>query len=585
MNLLSITMDKNRCLSPDAYTLGVERDHQIDRIVLSTDKSFNETSIADSTVSLHLKAEDGYTYNAVCEESFVEGDRVYFIFPVTREMTCTSGNVKIEFHFDNPSVAFSFTSRSADFIIAKPLTDTDKVQSDYPGMLSDVLSTVAGFSSKISNTQSQVSTLDTMVGELFDTQNENTRAIKRVEAFVGYTDADILGLEADFENNTFTRLAGARGLEAGADFDGFAMYKRRRCNVGDNGSILAYFGDEGYRDDGTNGQVMVYQPKFYYRVVPIKLEKQKNEGYHILKANYYICATPKIGFKLHPAFYDAEGKEADYILFSAYEGSVENSLLRSVSGAKPACSYSRSEFENLAKGRGEGWHIETIKAVSANQLLMLIEFASFNAQSAIGKGVCDFGISTTVNRASYTGSTASLGNGTGCADETVNEISGVEVTYTDEGKTAVSYRGMENVWGNIYKFATGVTAIGKGESKTMTICDNFSFTDAGNTSDYHEVAFSTTSIQSYITSFGFGNEYYDWVFLPSYLERLAATSEHPVGDNTVIDAASYTGYRNFFYGGHWGNGVAAGVFSYHTQNSVTGKYTFVGARLMYVKGV
>ncbi len=97
---------------------------------------------------------------------------------------------------------------------------------------------------------------------------------------------------------------------------------RKRCNVADNGTITAYYGDTNYADDGTNGQVMVYQPKFYYKVVPLKLEKNVDTGigYHIRKANYYVSDTPKAGFKPHPAFYDENGNEVDYILYSAYEG-------------------------------------------------------------------------------------------------------------------------------------------------------------------------------------------------------------------------------------------------------------------------
>lgn len=62
-----------------------------------------------------------------------------------------------------------------------------------------------------------------------------------------------LGLRADFVNNVFTRLGDAVGLNGGSDFDGFAMYQRRRCNLADNGTVNAYYGDSGFKVDGTNG--------------------------------------------------------------------------------------------------------------------------------------------------------------------------------------------------------------------------------------------------------------------------------------------------------------------------------------------
>lgn len=98
--------------------------------------------------------------------------------------------------------------------------------------------------------------------------------VEDIKAYIGYTDEDIAGLCVDYENKTFTRLAGAVGLSQGADFDKFTMYGgRKRCNVLDDGTITAYYGDKNYAEDGSNGQVMVFQPKFYYKVVPLKLEK------------------------------------------------------------------------------------------------------------------------------------------------------------------------------------------------------------------------------------------------------------------------------------------------------------------------
>ncbi len=72
----------------------------------------------------------------------------------------------------------------------------------------------------------------------------------------------------------FTRLAGAVGLNAGNDFDKFSMFGgRRRCNVEADGTITAFYGDEGFTITDNTVQVMVYQPAFYYKVVPIKMDK------------------------------------------------------------------------------------------------------------------------------------------------------------------------------------------------------------------------------------------------------------------------------------------------------------------------
>ena len=98
--------------------------------------------------------------------------------------------------------------------------------------------------------------------------------IADLAGYVGYTEDDVYGVEIDFANRIFTRLAGAVGKTPGADFDSFLAFGgRKRCNLSDAGVVNAYFGDAGYIEDGSNGQVMVEQPKFYYKVVPLKMEK------------------------------------------------------------------------------------------------------------------------------------------------------------------------------------------------------------------------------------------------------------------------------------------------------------------------
>ena len=71
-----------------------------------------------------------------------------------------------------------------------------------------------------------------------------------IESYIGYNSKDIYGLEADFDNLIFTRLAAA----VGANFDTVAPWKDiRRCNLADDGTVNAYYGDTGYIEDGSNG--------------------------------------------------------------------------------------------------------------------------------------------------------------------------------------------------------------------------------------------------------------------------------------------------------------------------------------------
>jgi hypothetical protein len=429
-----------------------------------------------------------------------------------------------------------------------------------------------------------------------------------VKAYIGYTDDDIVGLCVDYENKTFTRLAGAVNLSQGADFNKFEMFGgRRRCNVSDDGTILAYYGDEGYTEDGSNGQVMVYQPAFYYKVIPLKLEKNTDSGigFHMRKVNYYVSSKPKTGFKLHPAFRDENGNAVNYILFSANEGSMydvsakayvndnadesityeDGDLLCSVVGKKPISGFrkgigTKANLETMAQNRGQGWHLETIKATSANQLLMMIELGIMNSQNGIGQGVVSITSNTAYNCSSLTGSTADLGNGTGQATETINEINGTQTTYTANGKTSVAYRGVENPWGNISKHINGINIWGDGTmgGGQPYIANNFTFNETKHSDNYEPVGFTLPNANGYIKAMGYGSEKYDWLFMPS---EIGGTSALPVGDYVYV-ASNLNGYRIIQQGGGCRSGDYAGGFYQITNGIVGGRSRGAGGRLLYV---
>lgn len=452
--------------------------------------------------------------------------------------------------------------------------------------------------------------LDALRSEDFNAQ-EILSGVTDIRAYLGMIETeDVLGITMDYKNKTCTRIAGAKNLTAGADFDKFSMYGgRKRCNVSDGGTINAYYGDEGYTEDGSNGQVMVYQPKFYYLVCPLEYDRQETGyGYHLRKANYYVSETQRAGFKLHPAFYDKNGNEVDYILMSAYEGCIydtsANAYLKndeqvmdaskdkfsSIAGARPATGVSqnltRPNIEQMAKNRGEGWHSLGIKTASMEQLLMIVEMGMMNLQTAIGQGVVNLpwttGSDTTSSYAGATGSTASLGNGTGRATETTTYEGGVATNNTADGKTSICYRGVENFWGNIWKFAYGVNIWGNGKMAggMPYICSDFNYAEEKNTDNYEGAGFTVTKANGYISAMGYSTKY-DWLFMAS---ECLGNSSLPVGDYTYI-TENLNGYRLALLGGSWNDGSYAGGFYWYLDNGVGTRYRNLGGRLVYVPTV
>lgn len=452
--------------------------------------------------------------------------------------------------------------------------------------------------------------LDALRSEDFNAQ-EILSGVTDIRAYLGMIETeDVLGITIDYKNKTCTRIAGAKNLTAGADFDKFSMYGgRKRCNVSDGGTINAYYGDEGYTEDGSNGQVMVYQPKFYYLVCPLEYDRQETGyGYHLRKANYYVSETQRAGFKLHPAFYDKNGNEVDYILMSAYEGCIydtsANAYLKnneqvmdaskdkfsSIAGARPASGVSqnltRPNIEQMAKNRGEGWHSFGIKTASMEQLLMIVEMGMMNLQTAIGQGVVNLpwttGSDTTSSYAGATGSTASLGNGTGRATKTTTYEGGKATDYTVDGKTSICYRGVENFWGNIWKFAYGVNIWGNGKMAggMPYICSDFNYAEGKNTDNYEGAGFTVTKANGYISAMGYSTKY-DWLFMAS---ECLGNSSLPVGDYTYI-TENLNGYRIALLGGAWNSGSNAGGFCWSLNDGVGSRYRNLGGRLVYVPTV
>lgn len=431
------------------------------------------------------------------------------------------------------------------------------------------------------------------IGDIQDLQKQ----IADLEAFIGYTADDIYGVEVDFVNKKFTRLAGAVNRTPGEGFDSIECFGgRKRCNVADDGTVTAYYGESNYTTTGKNAagtkvQVMVEQPKFYYKVVPMVLEKGA-KGMKIRKARYYVSNTAKAGFKLHPAFIE-NGKENEKIYLAAFEGSLWDAsasayilddaqvasftaavgtgdMLSSIANAKPMSgltqNLTRKNTRILAENRGSGWEQAYAATISASQLLMLIEYASFDMQKAIGNGVTNKTDDGSTSMTEITGATVNLGNASG----SVTNINGYNI---------VSYRGEENIWGNIWAWIDGMneenpTPFEEGEVGTLYVADH-GFVDDSKASPYKNTGIHPCYGNGYISAFGYSEEF-DWLFIPA---EHTGNSTLPVGDYVWN---SNPGWRVAILGGEWNSGAIAGAFYWYLYNAASTRYRTVGGRLVYV---
>lgn len=414
----------------------------------------------------------------------------------------------------------------------------------------------------------------------------------------------VIGLQIDYTNKSFKRLSEASGKFGGPDFDIYPMYGgRMRCNVLDDGTITAFYGDNNYTEDGSNGQVMIYQPKFYYRRMPIN-SVASDSGDIIYKENIALSSTEKNSFKLHPIFINENNEELDYVLLPAYEGSLydnsisaynidstvtidfNNDKLSSIAGVKPIAGNNTSNLtastaEKLANNRGTGWHITNMAAESVNQMLLMVEYGELNAQNAIGQGIVKVSTNGNYNCASITGSTSALGNESGTANMTINEINGVQTQYTTDGYKAVSYRGAENLWGNLWRFIGGVNIYGDGNSRGgyPYICKNFNYDTQHITDDYVNIGFKLPSTNTWVSAMGYGNSNYDWVFMPA--ECQGANSALPVGDS-IWTIYNLNGINCTAIGGSCNGNQEAGLFYYACDHAGEYSRQAFGANIMFI---
>lgn len=355
----------------------------------------------------------------------------------------------------------------------------------------------------------------------------------------------------NFTNNT-TTLTG--------DPSTYPVYMGiNRCNVSDNGTINAYYGDAGYVEDGSNGQVMVKIPKFYYKVTP------DSDGgldrVNIRKCTWEISDSADDGFTLHPAFYDANGNEIDYFLYGAFDGvgqrgsaygtsyNTSTDKLSSVAGSSmlPISSLTRATARTMAANRGTGWYSVGVKQIMAIQMLMSVEYG-FNSQIGIGQGV------VSASAATYAGQT------------TGNVTSGTQ----DNKTTPVNWRGIENFWGSIFDWVDGLNI----NNGVPYFCNSYEFHD-DTSSGYTQISFSLPS-SGYITALGYDSNN-PWVLLPSG-SSFTANPTGPIGD--YVD--SHSGWCVAQLGGSWNYVDSAGAFSWNCDDDSSYTYIYFGARVMFI---
>lgn len=176
----------------------------------------------------------------------------------------------------------------------------------------------------------------------------------------------------------------------------------------------------------SQGNVFIKIPKFYS-----KITKNADGTY-----KHQISGVRYDGFTT--LFVDGKGNEIDYVLVGKYEASGSKTKAASQSGKNVLVNITLPQMRAACMANGEGYQQYDFLIDAIIFELFIIEFATTNTQSIM------YGYANGNSAAIATGKT-----------DSVKTASGSDTSNTD-GKHACKYRGIENLWGNVWKWCDGI---------------------------------------------------------------------------------------------------------------------------------
>lgn len=363
--------------------------------------------------------------------------------------------------------------------------------------------------------------------------------------------------------------------------DGNPLYRMLKLN--DSWTKCENYSAGGWRDVSTllednNVNVMIKIPEFWW--IDDYVESTE---IHNLK----ICPHAKPGWHHH--------KEA-YV--SAYEGYIDGNYYRSSKNKIPSVNFTRSTVRPKARanGLGNSWNIYTYNEHRAICHLFLVEYATRNSQKAVNTALtvegfrqgglgsgCTTGAVTINGTTTYsfipTGSSDSLGSGSGEVTVTIQQTdsSGAN-TSTITGKCN-RYRGIENPFGHVWKHTDDVISVytsGYG-TRLWYKCDSpHHFGDSiSNDNPYYKNIAANAVVTGYKTK----------IVTTSTCDFFALSCNNG-SENTYWCDYNWdntdTSEHCLLIGGSSDSGGGAGLFYLNSLNGVGYSTANIGSRLTYL---
>ena len=478
----------------------------------------------------------------------------------------------------------------------------------------------------VDNASNVTITLDS--SEIYVTEKDLENALQNAKLYSG-KNYGIKRLITDNTLPTWTRIADAEGLTANAtkngtevanDFDNLYPWSHiRKCNVdAATGQVLAYYGETGFQADGSNGEVMVKIPEFWW-----KRERLPDEFGNVYEY-IYIADYARAGYKKSEEFFVG----AYIISTETTEG--DTIIAHSRSGAIPKYNTTKANFRNYAKALGEGWQLMDYHYFLL-QMLYLVEYAHYNSQSMLGNGIVGFNtakaliaennvnriIVSSVGTGLWVGKTICIGatdawNSSVAADREITSIEDYNdgqvtgkaihfngdpvniavnnVIWGSAQKTgendslgnasgclindsyhSVNYRGIENIFGHMWQHIDGLNI----KDYIAYICkDPASYENDKFDAPYEKIGYvNAETTDSYIKKLGL-DEKHPEVALPT---EIGASSSTGACDNYWCAEGNRIAYVGGLFHIYWSK---AGFFAWNCYGASSGTAWYCGARLL-----
>ena len=287
--------------------------------------------------------------------------------------------------------------------------------------------------------------------------------------------------------------------------------------------------------------------------------------FYIQKKDSTVCKSIRISkikwdssWYLPYCFWDfTEEEELDYVNVGKYTGYNNGGALESKTGKTSTVSQTLAAFSGFAIANNTGgllgYQILDLHTVDMLQCLFYVEFATLNSQNIV---------------AGFTAAGNAAQIDTGSCDAVVATTGGV--TSLTAGTGGMIYRGVENLWGNIWQFVHGINI--KADRQTYVCLNPASYAVDTFTSAYVTLSYANGASNGYSITMGYDSAY-----------PFAQSPTVKGGDGTNYYGDYYfqdTGDRIARVGGNWNNAAAAGVSAWILDNASSSAGTYIGCRLL-----